>query len=77
MRKNGIVGASLFQKNWDDLWRSGYLACVLVLVAPRDSATGSTKSALPAFVVTILRVPRRHGDLFIRTAVSHIREYTQ
>ena len=77
MTKNGIVGTSLLQKNCDDLWRSGYLACVLVLVAPRDSTTGSTKSALPVFAVTVLRVPRRPGDPFIRTAVSDIREYTQ
>ena len=47
------------------------------IIAPRDSPTGSAKSALPAFFATVLRVPRRPGDLFIRTAVSHIREYTQ
>ena len=75
--KNGIVGTPLLQKNCDDLWRSGYLACVLLLVAPRDSAMGSTKSALPAFAVTVLCVLRRPGYLFIRTVVWNIREYTE
>ena len=54
--------SSLLQKTCDDLCRSGYLACVLVFVAPRDSTSGSTKSTLPAFAVTVLRVPRRTED---------------
>ena len=65
MRKNGIAGASLLQKNYDDLWRSGYLVCVLVLVSPIEYIRGSRKAAVPAYAVTVLRVPRRPGECLL------------
>ena len=57
------MGASQLPKNYD-LWRSGYVANVLVLVATRDFMTGSRNAALPAFAVTVLRFPRRPGVFF-------------
>ena len=72
MTNNGIAGASLLYESYDDEWRSGYLACVLVLVAPRESTTGSRKATLPAFALTVLRAPHRPGN-FRSTCPSHSR----
>ena len=60
MTNNVVVGASQLHKNYD-LWSSGYVASLLVLVASREFITGSRNAALPAFAVTVLRFPRRRG----------------
>ena len=65
---NVVVGASQLPKNYD-LWRSGYVANVPVLVATREFITGSRNAALPAFAVTVLRFPRRPGVFYLRNTL--------
>lgn len=65
-----IVCASLLLENYD-LRHSGELSCVLVLVAPRESTTGSGKAALTAFVLTVLLVPRRWQFVFFEQAAYY------
>ena len=63
MTSDGVVGASQLHKSYD-LVCSGYVASVLVLVAPREFTAGSRNAPLPAFAVTVQRFPRRPGFFF-------------
>lgn len=46
---------------FDDSLRSGYFATLLAECALREFTTGFIKASPPAYVATVLGVPRRHG----------------